>query len=188
YVEEQLGACRGLPQVSLRQQTADDFDGVAAGAFDVVILNSVVQYFPGVEYLLRVLEGAVEAVAPGGFIFVGDVRSLPLLEAYHASVELHKADPSVSRAELEQRVKSHMAEEEELVVDPAFFAALKQRLPSVRQVQVHLKRGRHEHELTRFRYDVVLRVGGDAPAAVDLDWQDWQVQKLTAARLHRLLR
>src|SRR5439155_2959368 len=73
YVEGQLGAGRGLPQVSLRQQTADDFDGVGAGEFDVVILNSVVQYFPGVEYLLRVLEGAVEAVAPGGFVFVGDV-------------------------------------------------------------------------------------------------------------------
>ena len=70
-----------------------------------MILNSVVQYFPSIDYLLRVLEGAVNAVAPGGSIFVGDVRSLPLLEAFHASVHCHQAPSwAASRAELRQRV------------------------------------------------------------------------------------
>jgi len=55
-----------------------------------------VQYFPSLDYLLRVLEGAVRAVAPGGFIFIGDVRSLPLLSAFHASVQLYQADPTLT--------------------------------------------------------------------------------------------
>ena len=55
------------------------------------MINSVVQYFPTVDYLVRVLEGAARIVKPGGTIFVGDVRSLPLLETFHLSVELYRA-------------------------------------------------------------------------------------------------
>ena len=42
-----------------------EFDESEVEKYDVVIINSVVQYFPSVEYLVRVLEGAVQAVAPG---------------------------------------------------------------------------------------------------------------------------
>jgi 2-polyprenyl-3-methyl-5-hydroxy-6-metoxy-1,4-benzoquinol methylase len=89
---------QGLSQVVLRQQAADDHSGLEAGQFDVVIINSVVQYFPSIDYLLEVLEGAVALVAPGGRIFVGDVRSLPLLESFHASVEIAQAPASLSTA------------------------------------------------------------------------------------------
>ena len=60
-------ARRGLAdRVSLLHRTADDLSGVEPGAYDVVILNSVAQYFPGADYLARVLEGAASALAPGG--------------------------------------------------------------------------------------------------------------------------
>ena len=154
-----------LPQVELAQGLADDWSGVEPGELDLVVLNSIVQYFPGVDYLVRVLEGAVAAVAPGGAVFVGDVRSLPLLPAFHASVELHRAAGSLPAAELERRVERRVAEEEELVIDPAFFPALARRLPGVRRVEVLLKRGRRDNELTRFRYDVILHVGGEEAAA-----------------------
>src|SRR5258708_35170765 len=58
---------------------------------DLVILNSIVQYFPGTDYLLQVLEQAVRVTKKGGHIFVGDVRSLALQEACHASVQRYKA-------------------------------------------------------------------------------------------------
>ncbi|HEX9942196.1 MAG TPA: amino acid adenylation domain-containing protein [Thermoanaerobaculia bacterium] len=149
---------RGLAQVALARRAADDWSGVAAGSYDLVVLNSVVQYFPGVDYLLRVLAGAVRAVRPGGAVFVGDVRSLPLLEAFHASVERFRAGDSLSEEELRRRVRRRMAEEEELVLDPALFRALARTLP-IRRVEVLRKRGRYRNELTRFRYDVVLHVG-----------------------------
>ncbi len=134
----------------------------------LVVLNSVVQYFPGVDYLVKVLAGAVAAVAPGGAVFVGDVRSLPLLEAFHASVQLHRAAGSLPAAELARRVGRGVADEEELAVDPELFLALARRLPAVRRVQVLLKRGRHANELTRFRYDVILHVGsGDGETEGD---------------------
>jgi len=154
---------RGLPQVELAQGLADDWIGVSPGDFELVVLNSVVQYFPSVDYLVRVLEGAVAAVAPGGAVFVGDVRSRPLLEAFYTSVELFQAPPGREVADLRRRVRRRVADEEELVLDPAFFHLLAQRLPAITGVDLLLKRGRHHNELTRFRYDVVLHVGPHVP-------------------------
>jgi amino acid adenylation domain-containing protein len=192
YLEQQLQTPgMELPQVTLSQRMAEDFDGIAAESFDAVILNSVVQYFPSIDYLVRVLEGAVNAVKPGGFIFIGDVRSLPLLEAFRTSVQLHQAPSSLPSAELQQRIKKQMAQEQELVIAPAFFAALKQRLPKIGQAQTQLKRGRHRNEVNRFRYDVVLQIGpGEARAPeprVDGRWLDWQKQELTLPSVRRLL-
>src|SRR5205823_2535815 len=66
YVGEHLSSHDSkLSHVKLLQRNADDFSGLEPQTFDTVILNSVIQYFPSVEYLLRVLRGAVELVAPG---------------------------------------------------------------------------------------------------------------------------
>ncbi|HET9225558.1 MAG TPA: amino acid adenylation domain-containing protein, partial [Thermoanaerobaculia bacterium] len=151
----------GLPQVALRQAEADDWTGVTPGEADLVVLNSVVQYFPGIDYLACVLEGAVGAVAPGGAVFVGDVRSRPLLEAMAASIELFR-DPAMPAEELRRRVNRRVADEEELVIDPAFFLALAKRLP-VSRVDLRVKRGKWHNELTRYRYDVVMHVGAPSP-------------------------
>jgi amino acid adenylation domain-containing protein len=153
----------GLPQVELAQAAADDWSGVPAGALDLVVVNSVAQYFPGVDYLVRVLAGAVRALAPGGALFVGDVRSRPLLAALHVSVELFRAPSVESLAELRRRLRRRLADEEELVVDPVLFLAAARRLPGVGSADLLIKRGRWHNELTRFRYDAVLRLGA-APA------------------------
>jgi amino acid adenylation domain-containing protein len=189
YVREQLDkpSC-ALPQVSLLQQNADDFAGIEPASWDAVIINSVVQYFPGVDYLIHVLRGAVEAVAPGGFIFIGDVRSLPLLNALHASVELHKAEAGLPIAQLWQRVKRRVDQEEELVIDPAFFTALKHHLPNISHVKIQPKRGRYRNELTQFRYQVMLRVADHTvPCTEDLSWIDWRVDRWDRAELRRRL-
>ncbi|HEX9669309.1 MAG TPA: amino acid adenylation domain-containing protein [Thermoanaerobaculia bacterium] len=166
-IEPQL-ASRGLGHVSLARRPADDFDGLDEGPFDAVVLNSVVQYFPGVEYLLRVLEGAAQRLAPGGGIFVGDVRSLPLQESFHASVVRHGAAPDLSTAQLRQRCLARLAREEELVLAPSFFTAVARRSPRLARAEAHVKRGRSGNEMVRFRYDAVLRApapGGAEPRA-----------------------
>ena len=77
---------------------------VAGMDADLVVLNSVAQYFPSIDYLVRVLEGAARMVADGGAIFVGDVRSLPLLAAFHTGVELQRAPDSLPLAQLRQQL------------------------------------------------------------------------------------
>ncbi|HYO99536.1 MAG TPA: amino acid adenylation domain-containing protein [Pyrinomonadaceae bacterium] len=178
------------PQLTLLNRSADDFEGIEPGSFDAVVLNSIVQYFPSVDYLLKVLEGAARAVRPGGFIFVGDVRALPLLEAFHFSVQLHQASPTLPAVQLQQRVRRQLAQEDELVLDPAFFPALKTHLPQLGDVQLLLKRGRHLNELTRFRYDVVLRLAPDGTPDDEPPLHalfDWQAEELSLPEVHRHL-
>ena len=186
HVARLRDATPGLANVQLAQRMADDFTGLNEGSFDCVILNSVVQYFPSVEYLLRVLEGAVRRLKPGGKLYVGDVRSYPLLSAYHASVQHYQASADLPLAELQTRIQQHMQDEEELLIDPAFFHTLPHTLPAICAVDVHLKAGRFHNELTRFRYQVVLHIGAaEAPlhteAAVHVSETAWpQIGSLAA--------
>ncbi|MHC4621169.1 MAG: non-ribosomal peptide synthetase, partial [Planctomycetota bacterium] len=166
-----------LGQVRLERRMADDFAGIEPASFDLVILNSVVQYFPSIDYLVKVLEGALRAVRQGGVIFIGDVRNYQLLEAFHTSVELTQAPDNLTIEQLRQRVRRRILQERELVIHPHFFGALRSHFPKISRVQAELKRGKADNELTRFRYDVTLYTGEtrDLPG---LAWREWGKQGL----------
>lgn len=158
-------------KVELRARPAHDTDGLPAGYFDTVVINSVAQYFPGGEYLVDVLRQVSGLLAPGGRIFVGDVRNLRLLRTLRAAVETRRAtgdagdgeDKSALRTAVEQSVRW----EGELLLDPDFFAGL-----DGFDAEIRIKRATHHNELSRYRYDVVLRPG--APAAPrELPEADW---------------
>ncbi|HVS37748.1 MAG TPA: amino acid adenylation domain-containing protein, partial [Gemmataceae bacterium] len=176
-----------LAHAVVEQRGADDFEGIPEAAFDVVVINSVVQLFPGVDYLVKVLEGAVKRLAPGGAIILGGVRSLPLLEACHASIELHRADENQTREGLRERVRQQLAQEEELALDPAFFHALREHVPQITHVDVQLARATYWNELTCFRYDVVLHIGVAAPTQRDAKWVDWQATNLSLPAIREYL-
>jgi amino acid adenylation domain-containing protein len=212
YIRRQLAKPEyRLPQVELWHRPADNFEGIAPESFDLVILNSVAQFFPNPHYLVQVLEKAAAAVHPGGYIFGGDIFSLPHLELFHTSVQLYQAPASLSLARLQQRIQKAVSQHEQLHFDPMFFYALKKHLPRISHVQMQLRRGRCLNEMARFRYDVTLHIGGAAQAlgstglaevgltecSAELTrslaetstprWLDWQERKLTVARLRELL-
>ncbi len=174
YVAEQIERQRPTyDHVRLLQQPATDFAGIEPGSVDGIVLSSVVQYFPSLDYLLQVLDGCLQLLRPGGFIFSGDLRSLPLAETFHGSVQLAKAEPSATVGQVRRRVRQHVAQDTELFVDPALFPALRRRYPSIGDVRVRLQRGRVHNELTRFRYSALLsqqplppQPALDAPAEV----------------------
>jgi amino acid adenylation domain-containing protein/non-ribosomal peptide synthase protein (TIGR01720 family) len=186
YIERVLEHL-GVEGVELVAATADDLEALGPKSFDGVVLNSIVQYFPSLEYLARLIEDAVRHMNDGGFIFIGDVRSLPLLEAFHASVQLHQAPASLSREKLFRRFQQHLAQENELVIDPQFFWELPGRVSQIRRVEVHLKRGNAQNELTRFRYDVILWVSEADPAPSAVRRIDWLEEGLSIAGLQRWL-
>ena len=176
----QLIASRpGLERVHLQQRVADDFSGVSQGAYDTVILNSVVQYFPTLSYLEKVLSGAVDVVAEGGSIYIGDVRSLPLHRAYAASVMAYQAGDFTTRDTLASQVRFREQQEEELVISPDFFHAFAARNARIASVEIAPKRGSFQNELTRFRYEVVLRIAPITQATYPSKTFDWQRDELT---------
>ena len=195
YVREHVKEIEGEgKQVRLLERTAEDFTGLEGEKFDTIILNSVVQYFPSMEYLAGVLRQAVERLAPGGRIFVGDVRSLPLLKTFHTGVQLYRAAGTMTVKQLRQRVQMEMRNEEELVIDPEFFRGLRGEWEEIERVEVRPKRGRAQNELTQYRYQVMLQARGYASSTARTEsdsggvaWRDWQRDGMTVEGLRRLL-
>ncbi|WP_203751096.1 non-ribosomal peptide synthetase, partial [Cellulomonas chitinilytica] len=149
-------ARHGLGSVETRVSAAHDPGPYEPATFDVVVLNSVVQYFPDAQYLVDVLLLAAGALCEDGSVFVGDVRSLPALDALATSVELTRAAGALPLSSLRDRVRRRRESEQELVVHPALFRLLVDRTDGLRSVSVRPKRGTYDNELSRFRYDVVL--------------------------------
>ncbi|CAM2066524.1 Amino acid adenylation domain-containing protein [Sulfidibacter corallicola] len=164
---------RGLNQVHLETAEACAFE-TEGKVFDLVLLNSVVQYFPSMSYLVDVLKRAAAAVRPGGVIMIGDVREKRLLEAFQASVLLERTEPGRSARELVEELDRRLMEEEELAIDHQFFKAVVEELPAIAAVELLPKPGTRHNEMNRFRYDVLLHVGNPKKAvSVDatLDWK-----------------
>ncbi|MFG2891933.1 amino acid adenylation domain-containing protein [Streptomyces sp. NPDC048248] len=157
-------------KVELRCQPADDLDGLPRDFFDLVVINSVIQHFPTVDYLVRVLTNAMDLIRPGGSVVVGDVRHLGLLRSLKTAIHLQRADERTDAAEVRRDVEHALALEKDLMMHPEFYVALADRMDSVEAVDMRLKPGRYHNEFTRYRYDVVLRKksGTNEPAAASL--------------------
>jgi amino acid adenylation domain-containing protein len=190
WLHPQVDAAGLADKVTLLPRDAADFSDFAPDSFDLVILNSVAQYFPGVDHFMRVLEGAVATVAPGGSVFLGDIRNFELLEAFHTSIELYRTPASLRAERLRERVRGRLKAESELTLAPSFFAALPLHLPKVGWVEIEPKRGRATNELTRFRYDVTLHLGPRRPSSVAAQGSsslDWEGRGLSIEQLRRML-
>lgn len=154
-------------RVELYEQAAHELGPLAGRKFDLIVMNSVVQYFPSLEYLARVLKQAATLLTPGGRMFLGDLRNLRLHETFASAVELHRAEQGLRHRELLGRIEARLRREEELLLDPAMFDVLRELLPELSGVQMDLKSGAGENELTKFRYDVVLHFASENDKKVE---------------------
>ncbi|WP_143325758.1 non-ribosomal peptide synthetase/type I polyketide synthase [Paraburkholderia ribeironis] len=169
HVDEALARRPAMhARVSLLQGAADNFDAVAPGSVDTIVLNSVVQLFPGIDYLERVIARALAVVAPGGTVFIGDVRSHALLAAFHLSVLLHRGGQKMD--DLAEQVDARCRADKELTVDPSYFHGLRTRHPGLGPVEIRLKRTRADNEMSLFRFDVVLHRTEAGTNALACDW------------------
>jgi amino acid adenylation domain-containing protein len=187
YIEQHLKQQSLQNKVTLKQSAANQFDGIESNVYDLVIINSVIQYFPSLDYLLSVIEGAIKTVSHQGKILIGDVRNLHLLAAFHTTTEFYRAPDDLSIQDLRQKIQNRIRTEEELLIDPDFFIALKQRFSRISHVQIELKRGYSHTEMSRFRYDVVLYLDRADIPLTQPQCLDWQEQQLNLATIERIL-
>lgn len=94
----------GLTHVATRRMAAHDIDIFSPASFDLIIMDSVVESFPGYGYLRSVLDKARELLAPGGVIFLGSIWDLDRRDAYFADLaefaREHPDQPTLSPREL----------------------------------------------------------------------------------------
>ncbi|WP_262061793.1 non-ribosomal peptide synthetase, partial [Streptomyces sp. STR69] len=151
-------------KVELRCRPAEDLSGLPFAYFDTIVINSVIQYFPSIDHLTTVIHGLMDLLAPGGALFVGDVRNLRLAGTFHTEIQRARG---TAEADLERAVERGLRLEKELLVDPDYFTTLGYG------VDLRTKRAHHHNELSRHRYDVVL-YADDPDVSLDntpsVDW------------------
>ncbi|WP_315787594.1 MULTISPECIES: non-ribosomal peptide synthetase, partial [unclassified Bradyrhizobium] len=167
-----------LAHVELAQREAIALSDLVPASVDTVIINSVAQYFPDTDYLQDVIAGVLSAVVDGGRIFVGDIRHFGLLLMFRTAIEIERSNPAARADDIRARAIAAAKRETELAIDPSFFLALQSRLSRITDVEILLKRAEAHNELSRYRYDVVLHVGGGQPAA-PARTIDWTTETLT---------
>lgn len=182
FTRRHLGS---LPHVVCEHRQAHALPAME-GSFDTVIINSVAQYFPSVDYLVSVLGWAVKAVDRGR-IYLGDVRNLALLEVYHADIVHFRSNGQISPMELASRAADAALHERELVISPEFFANLPAMFPQITRVDITLRDSRHDNEMSRYRFDVMLNIGGGKYAPTSARELDWRDDKLEVPSLRRVL-
>ena len=174
----------GLAHVEVLEREVDRIADLPDD-FDVVLLNSVVQYLPDERTLRRVLEAGLARLRPGGVLFVGDVRSLPLLELFHVTVAASRSSgPPASVLSAAQR---RVADDPELVVDPRYFTRFARAHESVRWVAIEPRGGAHANELARYRYDVALCRGVPGPPVARRPPAEWALGGWSLDRVRRTL-
>lgn len=174
-------------RIKLELRMADDFSGIKPESFDTVIINSVIQYFPDVKYLEKVIEQSLKVLKPGGCLFIGDVQSYTLLNMHHTCGQLKQADSNQSLGSLKRVIRNRVSNELELAVDIDYFESLKQVFPQITFSQYKLRRGKTYNETTKYHYDTFLfkNVKFDAPA--DDKWIDWNTEFKTLQQLENTI-
>ena len=111
----------GFGHVELRHQMAHEFADLPVGFFDLIVLNSVVQYFPSASYLRDVIGHCVDLLSEDGAIFIGDVRNFRLLRHFATGVQLRQAMPPATVSLVRRRIEQAILMEKELLLAPDFF-------------------------------------------------------------------
>jgi amino acid adenylation domain-containing protein len=162
---------RGFDHLELRTGFAHEIDELPAAAFDLIVMASTAQFFPGPLYLEQVVRKAVELLAPDGALLIADVPDARRRSDFQRSLA-----ESGSPARSALRTMSWFDED--------LFHDVASSQPVAGRAVVHRRDAGFANEL-RFRYDVVLTRGdgGDGEGAEPRArrkrlWTAWHVEHL----------
>lgn len=149
YIEQKC-----ISNITVKQLSAHEIEFLGENKYDIIIINSVIQYFPCMEYLEKVWKSIITVMKNIGIIFIGDIRDKGKQYEYYMSLI---GDGEVLPDEIEYFIEEKMANENELFVYKNYFKHLKKE-EYVINVEITDKVGSIENELTKYRYDAMIHV------------------------------
>ena len=126
------------------KEDADSFQ-VHSDKFDVIIINSVIQYFPNLEYFIKVIQQSLINLKDDGVIYIGDVRSLMHTWYLERKFKFRY-----------KNFEKFYKKENELLYNTEIFHYLPLIFNKIKSIKIDLKRGYENNELSRYRYDVFI--------------------------------
>jgi amino acid adenylation domain-containing protein/non-ribosomal peptide synthase protein (TIGR01720 family) len=146
YIQDQ-----NMQNIKLSCLPAHKIDEIS-DKFDVIIINSVVHCFHGHNYLRKVLRKAISLIKDKGFIFIGDVLDQDLKE------DLIKDISEFKKSSKGEKFKTKIDWSNDLFVARDLFTDFKSESPEIQSVQFSNKIYTIENELTKYRYDILLKI------------------------------
>ncbi|GKU06669.1 peramine synthetase [Fusarium langsethiae] len=186
--------CQLRDKVRMIKGAATDIPRLASSTSilpDIVVINSVLQYFPSREYFLDVIKDIIHLGSTKS-VFFGDVRSFALGKEF-LTMRAIQGHGYLRQEDLRRMVLNMQKSEPELLVDPAFLTGLSERMPGlIEHVEILPKIMRVTNELSCYRYDVVLHLASaDVQYSIrhisKYDWVDFVAQRLDHKRIEALL-
>jgi amino acid adenylation domain-containing protein len=159
---EEVARRQGLLHVAGRQLASHDIDVIAPGSLDLIVMNSVIESFPGFGYLADVLDKAVTLLAPGGALFLGSIWDLDRKDAYHNDLVTFAREHAGEDGRTASSTRLSL--NDELFVPAAFFrdwAARRPERPSLEFSKVDAP----GFEPATYGYDLVVRMDGKGTGA-----------------------
>ncbi|HEX3045793.1 MAG TPA: D-alanine--poly(phosphoribitol) ligase subunit DltA, partial [Bacillota bacterium] len=140
---------QGFTNVKVLCKFAHEIDGLLEKDFDVIIINSVIQYFNGHNYLKQVISKMIHVAAKKAVIFFGDIIDQDLKAQFITDLM------NFQKAHQNNNVRTWTDWSEYLFISRRFFEDLTWDFPEIRDVQYHRKFGAIENELTKYRFDTI---------------------------------
>ncbi|KAF5252505.1 hypothetical protein FANTH_2399 [Fusarium anthophilum] len=172
--------------------TAQDISQLSDLHPDLVVINSVAQYFPSPEYLVQVADTLVHL--PGvKRLFFGDMRTNAANKHFLAARAVRTLGDNATKDSARQKMAELEAREEELLVEPAFFTTLQDRFPDlVHHVEILPKNMHATNELSAYRYAAVVHIRHHDSVPVHTiekgAWVDFGASRIDRTSLLQFLR
>lgn len=158
---EAIIAEKRISNIELANLYAHEIDQINESHFDLIIINSVIQNFNGLNYLRNVLKKCTNLLSDNGVIFLGDVMDLGKKD------ELIKSLNTFKKQNEGLGYQTKIDWEDELFVSKKYFDDLKFDIPEIVDVSHSSKKYTIENELSLFRYDTLLKINSTSDAKIE---------------------
>lgn len=142
----------GINNIELECLQAHEIDAITNRRFDIIIINSVIQYFPSHNYLRDVLKKCITLLNDEGVIYFGDVMDLDLKDEMIESLIRFKNDNPLYKYITKTDFSS------ELFISKDFLLDLQSDFCEIANVNISNKIHTIQNELTCYRFDCIFEV------------------------------
>lgn len=144
--------------IRLKQLPAHRIGELEEKAFDMVVINSVIQNFSGLNYLRQVIAQTIALIKEKGILFIGDIWDQDLKADFIRSLVEFK------RKHAGEGIRTKTDRSSELFVSRRFFEDLSLDFPEIAGVEFsHIQAS--ESEISGFGFDLLMRIDKHPEAA-----------------------
>ncbi len=143
---------QGVPNITLACLPAHDIHQLPEKDFQLIIVNSVIQCFHGHNYLGSVIQKAINLLGDNGYLFIGDVMNQEKKDELVGELTHFRE----THRDMGYSTKTDFSAE--LFVAPDYWQDLYVQYHQIESVVCSEKLFSLENELTKFRYDVLIKV------------------------------